>query len=232
MRENGLTPYYERGGVTIYLGDCREILPGLSGVDCIIADPPYGINHDTNYTRFSGGLSQSRNFGTGITGDSGPFCPSHLLGYRRVVLWGANNYAERLPGGSWLIWDKRYNGQDKILSDAEVAWFNHGTGVYIFTHGWNGFLRESERGKTLHPTQKPVVLMAWCIEKAKPQGVICDPYMGSGPTLKAARLLEYPAIGIEIEERYCEQVARELDQLTIFHAVPAEPLPEQLELLL
>jgi site-specific DNA-methyltransferase (adenine-specific) len=82
-----------------------------------------------------------------------------------------------------------------------------------------------------HPMQKPIALMSWIIELyANPGDTILDPYMGSGPTLKAARLLELPAIGIEIEERYCEQVARELDQLTIFDAPATLTQSEQVRL--
>ena len=83
----------------------------------------------------------------------------------------------------------------------------------MFRHRWMGLVRETERGRHDHPTQKPVALMRWCIEKwSKPGGLVTDPYMGSGPTLQAAKETHRRAIGIEIEERYCEIAAQRLSQ--------------------
>lgn len=220
-----MTPYYQRNGITIYCGDCKEILPGLKGIDSLITDPQYGIDFDTDYTRFTGGQAIQKTHQP-IHGDNEPFDPSHLLNYRRVILWGANCYSHKLPLGAWLIWDKRTpNANKNVMSDAEVAWFNNGHGVYIFQHTWDGFNRASERGTAYHPTQKPVILMKWSIEKAKPQGVICDPYMGSGSTLRAAKDLGYPAIGIEISEAYCEIAVKRLQQVSMFEQLP-QAMPE------
>lgn len=177
-------------------------LMGGEKADAVITDPPYGINHDTDYTRFSGGLSDSRNFGDPIRGDSTPFNPVRLLDYKFVILWGANAYSDKLPCGTWLVWDKRYEGQEKILSDGEVAWFNSGHGVYIFNYTWNGFLREDERGKTLHPTQKPVALFEWCFTYIKSAQLIFDPYCGSGPVMAAAERTGRICYGMEIEPKY------------------------------
>jgi site-specific DNA-methyltransferase (adenine-specific) len=179
-----------------------ERLMGGEKADAVVTDPPYGVNHDTNYTRFSGGLSNSRDFEKPIYGDESPFNPTWLLKHKQVILWGANAYSNMLPCGSWLVWDKRHKEQEKILSDGEVAWLNRGHGVYIFNHAWNGFLRESEQGKTLHPTQKPVALFEWCFTYLKDGNLIFDPYCGSGPTAVAAERTGRICYGMEIEPKY------------------------------
>lgn len=215
-----MTPYYEHNGITIYHADCRDVLPALSGVDLVLTDPPYGKDTDTNYQRFSGGqrtnaaLRQGRVW-EAVHDDQKEFDPSHLLGFRRVILWGANNFAHRLPAGAWYIWVKKHPtllGQ--FMSDAEVAWTNSGHGVFIFPHEWDGFNRATERGEFYHPTQKPIALMRWCIERTSlPIGsLVVDAYMGSGPTLLAAKQSGMKSIGIDIIEANCEIAARRLSQ--------------------
>jgi site-specific DNA-methyltransferase (adenine-specific) len=190
----------------LYLGDCTKILE-TKAVDAIVSDPPYGGNYDFDYTRFSGGLSESRNYCQGVVGDDKPFDPTWLLDYQKVILWGYNHFANSIPIGSLLVWNKRRDNQlGKFLSDGEVGWQNSGHGVYVFNHHWNGFDRASEKGKSIHPTQKPVALMRWCIQRLNiPVGsIICDPYMGSGTTGIAAIQLGYRFVGIEIVPEYFE----------------------------
>jgi len=215
--------YYSDGTCTIYHGDCREVLPGLPRADLLIADPPYGITArrgtaDLNlYTkRFPNKWSRDT---PPVTGDEAPFEPLHLLGAaRNHILFGANYYADRLPASSaWLVWDKRRGGtvnQAWNGAHAELAWTDFAFGVRVFSHLWTGYQRDSEVGEgSLHPTQKPVALMAWIIANwTQPGDVILDPYMGSGPVLRAAKDLGRRAIGIEIEERYCEIAVRRLGQ--------------------
>jgi site-specific DNA-methyltransferase (adenine-specific)/modification methylase len=100
------------------------------------------------------------------------------------------------------------------MSDGEIAWTNTTKSTRIFRHLWFGLARESEVGSHLHPTQKPIALMTWCIRQSRvlPGSLILDPYMGSGPTIRAAKDANCRAIGIEIEERYCEVAARRLEQ--------------------
>jgi DNA modification methylase len=148
-----------------------------------------------------------------MQGDEGDFDPAFLLSFENLIIWGANNFAHRLPPGGWLVWAKKHpNLIGKFMSDAEVAWINKGHGVFLFPHEWDGFNRASERGKFYHPTQKPTALMRWCIEKFPNTEKILDPFMGSGTTLRAAKDLGRKAIGIEIEERYCEIAAKRMSQ--------------------
>ena len=208
-------PYYEHGGIVIYHGDCREVLPTLTEkVDLVLTDPPYGDNHDTDYTRFTGQTTEALDWGASIVGDSEAFNPESLLTIgARQVIFGANRFSNHLPVGSWLVWDKRKeNGVKGALSDGEPAWYSQGRGLYIYTHMWDGYNKASEKATHFHPTQKPVSLMLWCLKKAKATGLVLDPYMGSGPVLVAAKQVGLPAIGIEIEERYCEIAAKRLAQ--------------------
>jgi len=218
-------PYYQDEAVTLYHGDCLEIMPQLEAeVDLLLTDPPYGGRLSVDYAeRFShkaGEWWQNADRSTNprhepIVGDDEPFDPTPLLGLpaKVKVLWGANWYASRLPDrGGWWVWDKRCGRRDVSaggwpMSEAELAWTTIGKGVRVFRHTWFGLIRDSERGEHWHPTQKPVALMQWAIDKSKTTGLILDPYAGSGPTLRAAKNLGRKAIGIEIEEKYCEIAA-------------------------
>lgn len=207
-----MKPYYgPHNGITIYHGDCREVLP-LDGISCVVTDPPYGINHQ------SGGGTHGkwhfvRHQGVKIHGDTEPFDPSLIVTDVPVICWGANFYSNRLPGGGWLVWDKREGIEDMQFnrSEAELAFCSELRTVKVFRHLWHGLCRASEVGEHYHPTQKPVVLMKWCLSMM-PAGTVLDPYMGSGPVLIAAKSMGRRAIGIEIEERYCEIAARRLSQ--------------------
>jgi site-specific DNA-methyltransferase (adenine-specific) len=220
-----VNPYYADGTCFIYHGDWQEVLCGLVGADLVIADPPYGINVDTadadrlpSRPAVSAGTVKWAKNSPAVIGDAEPFDPTPLLRFRRLVLFGGNNFAHRLPpGGDWLVWDKRRGGmvtQGWKSSDAELAWTNLGGGlVRVFSHLWAGYKRDSEIGQHYHPTQKPVALMAWIIQRyTRPGDLILDPYMGSGPVLRAAKDLGRKAVGVEIEERYCEIAAKRLGQ--------------------
>lgn len=225
--------YYQESGIEIYHGDCREVLSQLSQLsqcDTLLCDPPYGSGLSVDYAdRFSPQVGSKRWWSTKdrklnvrhspVIGDDAPFDPKHLqdLEVPKKILWGGNWYASRLPdSGGWWIWDKR-NGKRDVseaewpMSACELAWTNIGKGTRIFRHTWFGLIRDSEQGEHFHPTQKPIALMRWCLEESKAKDVL-DPYMGSGPVLIAAKQLGIPAIGIEIEEKYCELTAKRLSQ--------------------
>jgi site-specific DNA-methyltransferase (adenine-specific) len=208
------TPYYQDDSCTIYHGDCREMLADLwFGVDLLVADPPYGVYElcsRTQRARLATGYDFPQVFG-----DSEPFDPAPLLHFRRAVLFGANHYADKLPPSpSWIVWDKRDGGTADVNADCELAWTNLGGPARLFTHKWRGMIKASERNeRRQHPTQKPVALMEWILNRwTHPGELILDPYMGSGPVLKAAKNLGRRVIGIEIEERYCEIAAKRLAQ--------------------
>jgi site-specific DNA-methyltransferase (adenine-specific) len=207
-----VTPYYDADGITIYCGDCREVLPMVQA-DVVVTDPPYGIAHPTDYkARGRSNLCACRDYAP-VFGDGDPFDPASLLEMNLpAMLWGANHYASRLPDASgWIVWDK-LRPHDLDQATAELAWTNFVKGVRVFRFMWNGMLRASHEA-LVHPTQKPVALMSWCLAlRWFPPGTILDPFMGSGTTLVAAKQLGRRAIGIEIEERYAEIAARRLSQ--------------------
>lgn len=198
------------GPCHIYLGDCYELKDKISA-DALLTDPPYGCSNNCDYSRFSGGLSPSRNFHEGIVGDDQPFDPRPWLNYQHVVLFGYQFFAQQLPLGTVLIWNKkRPNQLGTFLSDAELAWSKGGKGVYLFSHVWHGFDRQSERGRTLHPTQKPVALWEWVLDRLKlqPGQVVFDPFMGSGPLAVACVRRGLTYHGCEVNKTYYD-VARE-----------------------
>ena len=209
-----MTPYYSDDYATIYHGDCREILPGLNA-EVLVTDPPYGIGYEPTFKKWSGKPSGWEK----IEGDDVRFDPTLLLGMNvPLVIWGATYFSDRLPIGDWLVWDKRGGvSADKMFGTSiELAWMR-GTGKVIIKRLLHGGVinADSVTGNNAirsHPTQKPIALMAWCIKLAKTDGVILDPYVGSGTTLVAAKNLGRKSIGIEIEERYCEIAAEWLSQ--------------------
>jgi DNA modification methylase len=209
-------PYYQDESCTIYHGDCRELLPLIRPVDLVLTDPPYGIAHPTNYkTRKRAALAECRDYAP-VHGDGAPYDPSPILALGKpTLLFGANYFAERLPSSSgWVVWDKE-RPADLDQATAEIAWTNFVKGVRVFRYLWNGMIRAGDE-RLEHPTMKPAALWRWVLAlRWTPPGVVLDPYMGSGTTLRAAKDLGRKAIGIEIEERYCEIAAKRLAQMVL-----------------
>lgn len=216
-----MKPYYEQEGITIYHGDCREIFPTLPPVGLVLTDPPYGINHPTDYKdRGRGGFADCRNYPP-VHGDSEAFDPTLWI-EQPAILFGANYFADKLPPTSgWLVWDKQ-RPDELDQSTCELAWSNCVKGVRRIAYLWNGAIRQGDQ-QLQHPTEKPIAVMKWCLSLRWTRGfqLILDPFMGSGTTLRAAKDLGRQAIGIEIEERYCEIAANRLRQ-QVFDFEPAD----------
>jgi site-specific DNA-methyltransferase (adenine-specific) len=207
-----MKPYYESGGITIYNGDCRDILPALSPVDLLLTDPPYGIAKV-----WKGGFSSKHGWGrAGAEAmarnewDAAPPNEATLLSLiglsKHQIIWGGN-YFPLPPSRGWLVWNKPE--RNFTLAEAELAWTNIDTVIRVFD------FRRSDVGR-VHPTQKPLELMQWSITRAPESETILDPFMGSGTTLRAAKDLGKRAIGIELEERWCEVAVRRLAQEVLF----------------
>jgi site-specific DNA-methyltransferase (adenine-specific) len=207
-------PYYQDEACTIYHGDCRAILPELGQVDLVLTDPPYGIDV------FRTGRLSSKHKANEFYGENSFEAPTFLFDYgEKAIIWGANNWCSHVPDFSgWLVWYKRDTPEQNgkwPQSDAELAWTNITKKVLVYHHAWSGASRKNpeENGITLpHPTQKPLDVMHWCLRIAGDLQIVLDPFMGSGTTLRAAKDLGRQAIGIEIEERYCEVAAKRLRQ--------------------
>ncbi len=209
-----MKPYYQddRAGITIYHGDCREILPSLPPVDLVLTDPPYGISHPTNYAkRGRSNLARCNDYAP-VHDDSKPFDPAPFLAVGKAHCFWGGNYYLLPPVSGWLVWDKE-RPPELDQATAELAWTDFVKGVRVFRYLWHGMMRAGERQENYHPTQKPVDLMKWVMNlRWTPPGIVLDPFMGAGPTLRAAKDLGRKAIGIEIEEKYCEIAAKRLAQ--------------------
>lgn len=202
------TPYYEdaKAGITIYHGDCRDILPTLGPVDLILTDPPYGIGaiwkggkgHGWANAREQG---KERNQWDAESPDAATIAQV-LAGGKDAIVWGGNYFDLPISRG-WLIWNKPE--RNFTLAEAELAWTSKDMVIRVFD------CHRSDADRR-HPTQKPVGLMRWCLSFFPDAQTILDPFMGSGTTLRAAKDLGRKAIGIEIEERYAEIAAKRLAQ--------------------
>lgn len=208
-----MKPYYQDNSVTIYHGDCRDILPQLDPVDLVLTDPPYGINENAHRIASHGKLAKTTDYGDfdwDIEPASKEEIEAAIASAPKQIIWGGN-YFWLPPRRGWLVWDKLNTGN---FADCELAWTNLSISVRKFEFLWNGMIRAGEAHGVprVHPTQKPKELMTWCMSFVPDANIIIDPFMGSGTTLRAAKDLNRKAIGIEIEEKYCEIAAQRMFQ--------------------
>jgi len=197
-----MKPYYEDGACTIYHGDCREVLPTLDKVDLVLTDPPYGIGSlmqggtDTGHW---GALSQVNPWDMET-----PSLDLILEMPAILIIWGGN-YFDLPPCRGVLAWRKL--NAVPTQADFEMAWTTLDMPAKMFSHNSGGAM--DRHG---HPTEKPTGLMRWCMGFAPDAQTVLDPFMGSGTTLRAAKDLGRKAIGIELEEKYCEIAVKRLQQ--------------------
>jgi DNA modification methylase len=207
-------PYYQDSHCTIYHGDCLEIMPQLEPVDLVLTDPPYGIKRDEGFGGFGGfGPPIARRQYQDKWDRERPSKETFELLLSKckwAVIFGGNFFADLLPQGKhWIVWDKL--NTMPTFGDCELIWTNlKRNSVKKLTREYNGLLGKEE--SRFHPTQKPLDVLKWCLKKCPYSDTILDPFMGSGTTLVAAKQLNRKAIGIEIEEKYCEIAVRRLAQ--------------------
>lgn len=200
------------GNATLYLGDCRDILPTLPKVDAVITDPPYGIGEAAGKNKSRGKLAVAKDFGDDSWDDE-PISDDLIRMVREAGKWAVifgGNYYAMPPAKCWLVWDKE-NGESDF-ADCELAWTNLPKAVRRIRYMWNGMLRANGEPRGDHPTQKPVGVMAWAINHVPaPNGLILDPFMGSGTTGVAAMNLQRQFIGIEREPKYFDIACRRIE---------------------
>jgi site-specific DNA-methyltransferase (adenine-specific) len=207
------TPYYRDEHVTLYHGNSLDLLPTLD-FDIMVTDPPYGIAY------LPGGFPNSQTFDM-LTGDDTVDCMSWALTQPgRSVIFGAEHAAQHVPASSsWHVWDKRESVEaDGILGTPfellVTSWHcERRMFRYLHTGTVSADRKIGQQKRRIHPTQKPVVLLRKILELwTDPDDVIIDPFAGSGTTLRAAKDLNRHAIGVEIDERYCEAIVDQLAQ--------------------
>ena len=207
-----MNAYYQDEFVTIYHGDCREVLTQLEPVDLVLTDPPYGLK----WKELGFNQATKTDWASASKWDVRPDKATLELitGFAsQWIIWGGNYFAKDLGDcKAPLVWDKQ-TGANKF-ADGELAFTSFKTGTLrIFRHQWCGAFKATEKKqRAMHPTQKPVALMKWCILQVRQVQVVLDPFMDSGTTLRAAKDLGLQAIGVEIEEKYCEIAAKRMAQ--------------------
>ena len=212
-------PYYERDGITIYHGDCRDILPLLGAVDLVLTDPPYGVSYSSNHN-LGRGTVPITNDGTRVSlrlyRSVIPLLrTNHLLWFTRWDAWPDvwELIAPWYPLRGLLVWDKDDPGMGDLShwgpSYELIA--SAGEGHCVGSRDQSVLHFTKAGPNRLHPAEKPLDLLTYLIKKLDAQTIL-DPFMGSGTTLRAAKDLGRRAIGIEIEEKYCEIAVKRLAQ--------------------
>jgi site-specific DNA-methyltransferase (adenine-specific) len=211
-----MSPYYADGWVTLYLGDCLEVTEWLAA-DVLVTDPPYGVAYQSNMNR------DRRNAKAGrlIASDGDTSTRDGALrfwGDRPALVFGKWTAERPARVRARLIWDKTPCG---FMGDLSLPWGAADEEIYVLGKGFLGkreanilrcpMLMSGDSSRPNHPTPKPLALMETLITKCPP-GVVADPFTGSGSTLVAAKALGRKAIGVEIDEHYCEIAARRLSQ--------------------
>ncbi len=206
------------GRATLYLGDCRDILPSLPRVCAVVTDPPYGISADATMSKQGGQqygkAAAAKNYYAQTDWDSSPIDEetiAQILAKAKYSIVFGGNYYRLAPTSCWLVWDK-VNG-DNNFADCEMAWTNIPKAARLIRYMWNGMLREKGAQRGDHPTQKPLEVMKWCIgHLPSPSETILDPFMGSGTTGVAAVQMGRSFVGIEREERYFDAACRRISE--------------------
>lgn len=242
-----IEPYYQDDLITLYHGDSWELIPLLrDSVTALVTDPPYGIGESSKRaatrgktSKLAGAQSAQNRSRTPVVlpvTDFGhfdwdkPLTPEQIAVLHTIgdiqIIWGGNHLGMP-PSSCWLVWDKENGASD--FADCELAYTNLKKAVRMFKYKWNGLLQAEPANKEirLHPTQKPLALMKWCLSFLPEGSVILDPFAGAGSTLLAAKALGFKAIGIEREESYCKKATdclKHLGNRYVNHRVSDEQL--------
>lgn len=190
------------GNATLYLGDCRDILPTLGKVDAVVTDPPFGVG---NFVQTTGNVRGEAVQWNDETPSAGLFCQLREMSGHRII-WGANFFNCFEPNGGALVWVK--NQPMPNFSKAEVASCSHLKKTELINLTWTNFVNDKV---TPHPCERPVGLYRWCIDYLPYCDTILDPFMGSGTTGVAAVQMGRKFIGIEREPKYFDIAAKRIE---------------------
>lgn len=208
-----MEPYYQDDWVTLYHGDCLELADMWTGADVLVTDPPYGVSFRSAWRSETGRFAP-------IVGDDTIDARDRALqawGERPALVFGTWRAERPSAVRQRLIWAK---GDDPGLGDLNMPWGYGDEEIYVLGSGWVGgrrtnvyrFPKVAAANNPGHPTPKPIPLMEALLEHVEVAWRIADPFAGSGATLLAARNLGRQAVGVELEEGYCEIIARRLER--------------------
>ena len=200
-----MKPYYDHGGITIYHGDCREVLPTLAPVDLVLTDPPYGLDGE-DFPAVESALRDARYDSAAVILD----WRNPIRGPRKVgeVVWEygwVSGFRSLAKSGVCHTHNTIH-----LLGNASRMRFTDGS-LLLRGPGLSSPRHTSFAKKSGHPHEKPIGLMVWLLDRMVGDTVL-DPFCGSGTTLVAAQKSGRHAIGIELEEKYCEIAAERLRQ--------------------
>jgi DNA modification methylase len=217
------------GNATLYLGDCKDILPELGLMDAVVTDPPYGIDFGKSGNfQASHGWSKRRESVKWDIGRPNKKIFDLILNHsKNQIIWGGNYFTDYLPPRMrWLIWDK--GQRDFSLADFEMAWTSQNKASRIFNYSRSKAMQDVKK----HPTQKPLALMEWCLGFLPKSKTILDPFMGSGTTGVVCMNLGKEFIGIEKDPEYfdiaCKRISDAERQGSLF--IQEHSKPKQVEL--
>jgi len=202
-------------GDSTMIDDVDKLMKGEKA-DMVFTDPPYGIGFDKESQKigksqvYKGVLNDNDSL---VAKDAYSLCEG--LNIEQLFFWGANHYSSVFPDSScWLIWDKQ-GGKSVDYADCELCYTNLTSPARMFTHIWDGFRRDSEKGeKRVHPTQKPVQLFTNIWEKLKSPQRVLDLFLGSGSTLIACEKTSRKCYGMELDEHYCDVIVKRWEEYT------------------
>lgn len=208
-----MKPYFQDAAVTIFHGCAEELVPMLGRFDLVLTDPPYGIGANIGTGHYGKEKFRDDALDWDANAPAVEVLDVLLGASDRAIIWGGN-YFELPPSRNFLVWDKGAGFAGRDFAECEQAWVSWDGNARIFRHDPLA-AGDYRNGAKLHPTQKPLRLMTWCIGLADVRGrveTILDCYAGSGTTGRAAKDLGRKAVLIEREERFCEIAAMRMAQ--------------------
>lgn len=205
----------------LYCGDSLNFMKEMedNSIDLIITDPPYGISIGSKDGQVGGGScrGETKKYGK-QEWDSKRIKKEYFNEMKRIaknmIVWGGNYYLDYLgQTRCMLIWYKRDGLPIRTFADCEIAWTSFDKNSMVFNCRWDGFIRDS-REKKVHPTQKALEVIKWCVQEFSKEGdLILDPFLGGGTTAVACKMLKRKFIGIELSEEYFKVANERLSEL-------------------
>ena len=189
--------------------------------DMVFTDPPYGISVvKSEMVGANFGVAKKGKYSEVIADDTTKTAQEFYqtcisLGMDKFIIWGGNYFTDFLPfSDGWLIWNKRANTTIRnTFADGEMAWCSFHTPIRIYDQLWNGMIREGEKEKRVHPTQKPIRMLSEIIEDHIKGSLIFDGFLGSGSTMVASHQLNRKCYGMELDPKYCQVIVDRMRKL-------------------